>query len=296
VSISSMTGFARAQGQYGATVWTWELKSVNARGLDVRAKLPSGHESLDGPVREAATKILKRGNVSVSLSVNRSGEQPTIKVNEQLLLELARRMNTLQHRFPEFSAPRLDTLFSVKGVVEVVEEDEDDEARDKRFSRMLVSLGHALAGLIEMRNIEGARLLGVLNGQLDDIARLTKAAEGTATARPEAMRERLKTMVETLLQASPALSEERLTQEVALLVGKADVREELDRLNAHVGAARDMLTGDGSVGRKLDFLCQELNREANTLCSKSSDVELTRIGLDLKAVIEQFREQVQNIE
>lgn len=296
MSISSMTGFARAQGQYGSSVWTWELKSVNARGLDVRAKLPAGHESLDGPVREAATKLLKRGNVSVSLTVSRSGEAATIKINEQLLLELARRMNALQHRFPEFAAPRLDTLFSVKGVVEVSEEEENDEARDTRFSAMLVSLGHALEGLIEMRNIEGARLSGVLNGQLDEIAHLTEAAQGTATARPEAMRERLKTLVETLLQASPALSEERLTQEAALLVGKADVREELDRLRAHIGAARDMLASGGSVGRKLDFLCQELNREANTLCSKSSDVELTRIGLDLKAVIEQFREQVQNIE
>lgn len=294
--ISSMTGFARAQGQHGNTVWTWELKSVNARGLDVRTKLPPGHEALDGPVREAATKLLKRGNVAVSLSINRSGETPTIRVNEQLLLELARRMNTLQHRFPEFSAPRLDTLFSVKGVVELVEEEEDDEARDTRFSAMLINLGHAVEGLQEMRGIEGARLVGILNGQLDEIARLTVAAEGSASARPEALRQRLKTLVETLLQASPALSEERLAQEAALLVGKADVREELDRLKAHVAAARDMLASDGSVGRKLDFLCQELNRETNTLCSKSSDVELTRIGLDLKAVIEQFREQVQNIE
>jgi uncharacterized protein (TIGR00255 family) len=291
-----MTGFARAQGQYGASVWTWELKSVNARGLDVRCKLPPGHEALDGPVREAATKLLKRGNLSVNLSATRSGDGPTVHINEQLMLELARRMNTLQHRFPEFAAPRLDTLFAVKGVVELVEEEEDDEARDTRFSAMLGSLTHALEGLMEMRTVEGARLAGVLNGQLDEIARLTDAAAATASARPEAIRERLRTLVETLLQASPALSEERLAQEAALLVGKADVREELDRLKAHIGAARDLLAGDGSVGRKLDFLCQELNREANTLCSKSSDVELTRIGLDLKAVIEQFREQVQNIE
>lgn len=291
-----MTGFARAQGQFGATVWTWELKSVNARGLDVRCKLPPGHEALDGPAREAATKALKRGNISVSLTVTRTNESPAVRVNEPLLLELARRMNTLQHRFPDFSAPRLDTLLAVKGVVEVVEEEEDDEARDARFSAMLTSLGHALEGLVEMRNVEGLRLAQVLDGHLDEIARLTQAAEGTASARPEAMRERLKTLVETLLGASPMLSEERLAQEAALLVGKADVREELDRLKAHAGAARDLLAGDGSVGRKLDFLCQELNREANTLCSKSSDVELTRVGLDLKAVIEQFREQVQNIE
>lgn len=291
-----MTGFARAQGQFGATVWTWELKSVNARGLDIRCKLAPGHEALDGPAREAATKVLKRGNVAVSLAVTRVNEAPTVRVNEQLLLELARRMNALQHRFPEFAAPRLDTLLAVKGVVEVADEEEDDESRDARFSVMLTSLLHALEGLVEMRSVEGARLALVLEGHLDEIARLTAAAGDCASARPDALRERLRTLVETLLQASPALPEDRLAQEAALLVGKADVREELDRLKAHVGAARDLLAGDGSVGRKLDFLCQELNREANTLCSKSSDVELTRIGLDLKAVIEQFREQVQNIE
>lgn len=291
-----MTGFARAQGQFGAVSWTWELKSVNARGLDVRCRLPAGHEALDGPAREAATKGLKRGNVSVTLNLTRGSEAPTIRVNEQLLLELARRMHAMQHRFPDFAAPRLDTLFAVKGVVEVVEEEEDDEARDARFSAMLTSLGHAVTGLAEMRLVEGTRLAQVLTGHLDEIARLTAAAEGTASLRPEAARERLQTLVANLLGASPQLSEERLAQEAALLVGKADVREELDRLKAHVGAARDLLAGGGAVGRKLDFLCQELNREANTLCSKSADVELTRLGLDLKAVIEQFREQVQNIE
>lgn len=292
-----MTGFARAQGQFGAVSWTWELKSVNARGLDVRCRLPAGHEALDGPAREAATsKGLKRGNVSVALTVTRGSEAPAVRVNEQLLLELARRMHTLQHRFPDFAPPRLDSLFAVKGVVEVVEEEEDDEARDARFSAMLTSLGHAVAGLAEMRLVEGARLAQVLTGHLDEIARLTAAAEGTPSLRPEAARERLQTLVATLLGASPQLSEERLAQEAALLVGKADVREELDRLKAHAGAARDLLAAGGPVGRKLDFLCQELNREANTLCSKSADVELTRLGLDLKAVIEQFREQVQNIE
>ncbi len=291
-----MTGFARASGQRGPVAWTWELKSVNGRGLEVRTRVAPGYESLEIAAREAAGRALKRGNLSINLAVQRTSETPSVRLNEAMLHQLAAAVQLVAHRMPGLAAPSLDALLAIKGVVEIVEEEEDEVEREARLGEILGSLDEALSALAAMRDNEGARLLAVMTGQLDEIARLTEAAARTASARPEAMRERLQAMLETLLQASPALPEERLTQELALAVGKADVREELDRLRAHVAAARELLAGGGPVGRKLDFLCQEFNREANTLCSKSADVELTRIGLDLKAVIEQFREQVQNIE
>ncbi len=291
-----MTGFARAQGQHGPVTWIWELKSVNGRGLDLRFRLPPGFEALEVPARDAAAKALKRGNVNINLAVSRSTEAPQVRINEALLRQVAGVLAESHKNLPGFAPPGLDAVLAVKGVVEVIEDVEDEEQREARIGAALESFAEALRNMSGMRLTEGARLAEVLRAHLDEIQRLSQAAERTASARPEAMRERLKNLVESLLQASPALPEERLAQEAALLVGKADVREELDRLRAHVGAARDMLKDGGAIGRKLDFLCQELNREANTLCSKSSDVELTRIGLDLKAVIEQFREQVQNIE
>ncbi len=296
VSVASMTGFARATGHHGAIHWTWELKSVNGRGLEVRCRLPQGYEALEVAAREAAARLLKRGNVNVALSVVRTSETPAVRINEPLLTQLAAMLQEAGKRVPGFAPPSLDSLLAIRGVVEVVDEEEDEAAREARLAAALAGLDEALDHLGTMRLAEGTRLAEVLRRQLDDVARLTAAAEATASARPEAMRERLKALIEALLQASPALPEDRLAQEAALLVGKADVREELDRLKAHVAAAREMLAAGGAIGRKLDFLCQEFNREANTLCSKSSDVELTRIGLDLKAVIEQFREQVQNIE
>lgn len=291
-----MTGFARAQGQHGPLTWTWELKSVNGRGLEVRSRLAPGFEALEIPAREAASRLLRRGNVSISLSVVRANDTPAVRLNEALLLQLAAAVRATAERLPGFAQPRLDSLLAVKGVVEVVEEAEDEAGREARLKAVQAGLEAALDSLNAMRLSEGARLVQVLSGQLDEVERLAAAAETTASLRPEAVRERLRLQVEALLQAAPALSEERLAQEAALLAAKGDVREELDRLKAHVAAARELLAGGGAIGRRLDFLCQEFNREANTLCSKAADVELTRIGLDLKAVIEQFREQVQNIE
>lgn len=296
MSVASMTGFARSQGHHGPVTWTWELKSVNGRGLELRFRLPAGYEALEVAGRDAAAKVLKRGNVNITLSAQRGDETPTVRINQALLQQIATVLADSQQRLHGFAPPSLDAVLGIKGVVEVVEQEEDEAAREARLAAVLAGLTEALANLAAMRLTEGARLAEVLNAQLAEIGRLAAAAEQTASARPEAIRERLKTLVEALLQASPALPEERLAQEAALLVGKADIREELDRLRAHVAAAAEMLKAGGAIGRKLDFLCQELNREANTLCSKSADVELTRIGLELKAVIEQFREQVQNIE
>ena len=238
-------------------------------------------------------KRLARGSVNLNLNVNRTQAVAQLRINRELLaqvLELAREIEDAGA-----APPRLDSLLAVRGIIEPVEEDET-EARERVESALKADLGRVIDQLVAARMSEGARLVTVLNGHLDEIERLIDAASACTSTQPEALRERLRNQVAALLDASPALPEERLAQEAAILIAKADVREEMDRLRAHIQAARDMLKEGGAIGRRFDFLCQEFNREANTLCSKSADVELTRIGLSLKASIEQLREQVQNIE
>lgn len=296
MSIVSMTGYARAQGATPQFTWIWEAKSVNGKGLEVRLRLPPGFDSLEIPAREKVAKAAKRGNVNLSLNVNRLAQACLPSLNRPLLdsyLALAKEM-AAQHGLP---LPSSEGLMGLRGVIETAEEAGLDEAGLKeRDALLLSSLDEALKGLAVMRQAEGARLLDVLNGELLEIKRLSGAARETAALRPDAIKARFRAQLDELLDQQPPVPEERLTQELALLIAKGDVREELDRLEAHVEAARDMLKSQEPVGRRLDFLCQEFNRESNTLCSKSSDVDLTRIGLSLKAVIEQFREQVQNIE
>ncbi len=299
MSLRSMTGFSRSQGGNGTSQWVWELKSVNGRGLDVRCRLPAGYDSLELMVREAVGRGCKRGNITAGLSVSQTTGSSSLRVNEELLEQWMEVIERVWARFPDVAPPRLDGLFALRGVIEplpetILDSDEDRAARDQT---LLASLEEALVALHTMRAAEGARLASVLANQLDQIDALVVRAETCAALTPEAIRQRLQQMLAPLLEAASALPEDRLTQEVALLIGKADIREELDRLRAHSAAARELLNKKGdAVGRKLDFICQEFNREANTLCSKSADIELTRIGLDLKAVIEQLREQVQNIE
>jgi uncharacterized protein (TIGR00255 family) len=290
-----MTGFARTSGADDGTSWAWEVRSVNARGLDIRTKLPPGFEGLDVAVRQAVGQRFKRGAVSASLTTTRAAAPARLRINRELLDEVVRLQKDLG-RIVDQSPPALAGLLAVRGVVESVDEEETEEAKSAREAAMRAALDQALAGLAAMRAAEGARLASVLADQLDTVARLAAMAQALAALQPQAVFERLRALLKELLTAEPPLSEERLHQEAALLVAKGDVREELDRLVAHVAAARELLGRDEPVGRSLDFLCQELNREANTLCSKSSDVELTRIGLALKASIEQLREQVQNIE
>lgn len=288
-----MTGFARVDGHADGYSWTFEAKSVNGRNLDIRCRQPAGFDTLEAAARAEIPKRLARGSVNVNLTVNRSQAVAQLRINRELLaqvLELAREIEGAGA-----APPRLDSLLSVRGIIEPVEEDEG-EARERVEAALKADLGRLIGQLAAARLSEGARLVTVLNGHLDEIERLVAAASGCASTQPEALRDRLRAQVAALLDAAPALPEERLAQEAAILIAKADVREELDRLRAHIQAARDMLTEGGAIGRRFDFLCQEFNREANTLCSKSSDVELTRIGLSLKASIEQLREQVQNIE
>lgn len=288
-----MTGFARVDGHGDGYSWTFEAKSVNGRSLDLRCRLPSGFDSVEATARADVPKRLARGNVNLTLTVNRAQAVSQLRINRELLaqvLEIAREIEGAGA-----AAPRLDSLLAVRGIIEPVEEDET-EARERVESALKGDLSKLIDQLAVNRLAEGARIAEVLNGHLDEIARLVDAASACASTQPEALREKLRTQVAAILGSFPALSEERLAQEAAILIGKADVREELDRLRAHIQAARDMMAEGGAIGRRFDFLCQEFNREANTLCSKSADVDLTRIGLSLKASIEQLREQVQNIE
>jgi len=290
-----MTGFARAVGSDGVFDWIWEAKSVNSRGLDTRFRPPPGHEELDPIVREAVAKRFKRGAVSVSLNVSRLVPAQVLRINRDLLNDVVALHKDLAGQV-DSSLPRLEGLLAIKGVVETVEEPEDEAAHRERIKAMCETLDDALQNLAAMRAVEGERLKAMLAGQLEDLSQLSQDAAATAALRPEAIKARLKEQVAALLESDPPLSEDRLLQEAALIAAKADVREELDRLQAHLSAASDLLEEETAIGRKLDFLCQELNREANTLCAKSSDVDLTRIGLAIKAAVEQFREQVQNIE
>ena len=293
--ISSMTGFARQEGGDGVLTWSWELKSVNGRNLDMRCRVPSGYEELEPVVRARVPKVLARGNLQVNLWVNRVELEPEVRVNRQVLDQIVAVAEELQEAYG-IAPPTADGLLALRGVVEEVRPEEDDEILKSRREAMASDFESALAALAAVRKSEGTQLRAIIVERLEAIEDLASAACRTEATQPENLRARLQGQIEELLQAVPALSEERLTQESALLVAKSDVREELDRLRAHCVAARDLLTEGGALGRRLDFLCQEFNRETNTICSKSSDIELTRIGLDLKSAIEQLREQIQNIE
>ena len=297
MAISSMTGFARAEGGLDGLDWIWELKSVNGKALDLRLRLPPGRDQIEPALRTSLGRRLRRGMVAATLTT-RGAARATggLRVNREALDQILALVDELAGTTAA-AAPRLDGLLALRGVLETVEEPDETEERRARLDEALLGGWElALARLVEMRAAEGARLALVLRERLAEIAALAAAAEASAAAQPAALKARLRALVATLLDATPALPEERLAQEAALLVARADIREELDRLKAHLAAAEDLLREGAGIGRRFDFLCQEFNREANTLCSKSSDVELTRIGLALKAAIEQLREQVQNIE
>jgi len=291
-----MTGYARQSGEEHGLGWVWEVKSVNGRGLELRTRLPNGFDFLDLPVRDAVQKRFKRGNFTLSLTLLHKAPQGPLAVNEALLDQLVALARRWHEKAPDLDPPRLDGLLALRGVLENAESTQI-EAEDSELSAALrAGCDQALAQLAAMRADEGKRMGKVLRGLLDEIASQVAEAEASAALDPAQLKAKLKNQVATLFEAGANLSEERLAQEAALLLGKGDVREELDRLSAHLTAARKMLDSAEPVGRKLDFLCQEFNREANTLCSKANDIGLTRIGLALKASIEQFREQVQNIE
>jgi len=295
MTLASMTGFARADGAAAGRRWAWELKTVNARGLDLRLRLPPGFDELDAEARRRIGARLTRGTCFANLTATRDGVAPAIRVNPDALDALAAALDVIAARIPA-GPPSLDGLLAVKGVVDVAEAEDDEDARAAQVAAMTASLDEALDSLVAARRAEGAALGAVLGDRLERIAALTAAADAHPARQAEAIRRRLAEQLRALLEAAPALDPDRLHQEAVLLAAKADIREELDRLHMHVAAARALLAEGGAVGRRLDFLAQEFGRESNTLCAKSNDAGLTAIGLELKAVVEQFREQVQNLE
>ncbi len=297
MALASMTGFARSQGETGAVRWTWELRSVNGKNLDVRIRIPAGLEELEQKIRERCARHLKRGNVTVGLAMKRNEGEAKLTVNEAALESVLSAISLLQSRLPDLAAPSLDGILAQKGVFELKEDEDDEETRAALLRQLLETLDTAIADLVAMRKSEGRAIAKILGDQVAQIGELSGRAEGLPARQPEAIKARLAAQVAELMDASAGtLDPQRLHQEAAILATKADIREELDRLKAHVDAVQELLQAGGAIGRRLDFLAQEFNRETNTLCSKSNDVELTSIGLDLKSVIDQMREQIQNLE
>jgi uncharacterized protein (TIGR00255 family) len=268
---------------------------VNGRGLDIRLRLPAGNEALEPKAREAVGRHITRGSVSVSLSITHETGGQQLRLNEAALQQVAKAAERIRE-LTDVKPPRADGLLALKGVLEVVDEEEDRQALEARGNAMLQSLEEALVSLVEARAAEGARLATVLSGHVSEIERLVERIEKSPARTPAAIEARIREQVARLVGSDAGLDPARLHQEAVLIATRADVEEELKRLHAHIASARELLLEDAPVGRKLDFLAQEFNREANTVCSKAGDVEITRAGLALKTVIDQWREQVQNIE
>lgn len=295
-NVLSMTGFARSEFASGDMRLVWELKSVNGKGLDVRFRLPGGFDRVEQQGRKSVEAVLSRGNLSAGLAVQRDAAQSSYSINRDLLRDLWVACSDLATETGA-EKPRLDVLASVRGVVDTSDGAQESLLPDDAtIDAALAGLGAVLGDLVAMREAEGQALAALIGEFLDTISRLTAAARARVDARPDIFLQRLRDGIARLAREDERFDTERLGQEALLLAAKADIREELDRLDAHVAAARKLMADGGPVGRKLDFLCQEFNREANTLCSKANDVELTNIGLELKSAIEQMREQVQNIE
>lgn len=295
MSLASMTGFARAHGATGTHAWAWELKSVNGKGFDLRLRLPPGWDAVEPAVRTAASRALARGNVTATLTVTREGALPAVRVNEEALAAVLEAIGRIAKRVDAAPAS-LDGILGLKGVVEIVEAEDSPVERGAAEVAVVKGFETALADLVTARRGEGAALEQILQERVAAIATLVDQAEASPGRKPEAIRARLAEQVKALLDTDVKLDPDRLHQEAALLAAKADVREEIDRLKTHVAAARGLLKNGGAVGRRLDFLAQEFNREANTLCAKANDGVVSAIGLELKAVVDQFREQVQNLE
>lgn len=293
--LSSMTGFARSSGEHQGLFWQWEIKSVNGKALDVRLRLPQGFEALETPVRAALGSAFKRGNLQVSLSVSGALARETVRLNTEILDRLVEAGEALRERIGG-EPLRADVLLSIRGVVDVTSVPEEEDQRERRQAAMLTSFGEALTALAAARLEEGARLQAILTQQVARIAELAAAARANPARSVEAVRARLAEQVARLMDTGQPLDPARLHQEAVLAATRADIQEEIDRLDSHIESARQLLASHDAIGRKFDFLAQEFNREANTLCSKASDRSLSLIGLELKTVIDQLREQVQNIE
>ncbi len=295
MTLSSMTGFARVAGQWENYHWTWEIKSVNGRALDIRCRTPSGMDGVEQMARKSVKQNISRGSVNINLHLTRDTDSSSFKVNQEMLdvlVEVAIQ-TSMDNHLPQ---PSLDALMGVRDVIQYVEAEEDEEVLQIRDKALMETFAEALSAFKTSRDVEGAAMQDVLTGLLNEIERLVKEADSLAQDLPELIKTRYMDKVNALLDDKTGIDPDRIAQEVVLLATKADIREEIDRLYAHIEAGRTHISTDGQIGRKLDFLTQEFNREANTLCSKAADIRLTDVGLSLKTTIDQFREQVQNIE
>lgn len=295
MALKSMTGFGRSTGSHESASWHWEIRTLNGRGLDVRVRLPNGHDAFEPRVREAAAKKLARGNVAVSLTVSADDSAGEIRLNETALVQVLKAAERVQ-QLTGADPPKVEGLLALKGVLEYAERRAGDPSEGRLAEELFASLDVALNSVVAARLDEGARLTGLFANQIGEIERIIAAVAVSPARSPDAIRRRLAEQVARILDTVAGLDETRLMQEAALLATRADVEEELKRLEGHAAAARALLQSSEPAGRKLDFLTQEMNREGNTLCAKSNDQEITRHGLALKAVIDQMREQVQNIE
>jgi uncharacterized protein (TIGR00255 family) len=293
--VSSMTGFARAAGNGGPWRWAFELKSVNAKGLDLRLRMPAPFDRVEAEARARLAKALARGTCFGTLIAQREGTALEARIDQAALESIAAAARAAAVK-AGLQPPTMDGLLALRGVVEVAEAADDELSAAAACAGALKSVDEAIAALAAARRAEGEALAALLGERLKAVAALVEAADSNPARRPEAVRDRLAQSVEALMGSSRGLDENRLYQEAILLAAKADIREELDRLKTHVAASRALIDEGGAIGRRLDFLAQELAREASTLCAKANDVSLTAQGLELRAQIEQFREQVQNVE
>jgi uncharacterized protein (TIGR00255 family) len=295
MALSSMTGFARSHGASGPYAFEWELKSVNAKGFDLRLRLPPGWDELEVHAKKRAGEVLARGTVYANFNVKRANALSNVRINEEVLAAVVKVAGELSGKI-DAVAPSVDGLLGIKGVIEVVEPESNEEEDKAARAVAAAAFDEALANLVAMRKREGTVLGQILIQRMDEVEALARKAEAAPGRKPEAVRARLAEQVAALLEASDRFDADRLTQEALLIAAKADIREELDRIASHISQARELIGKGGPIGRRLDFLAQEFHREVNTCCSKSNDIELTNTGLEMKNVVEQFREQVQNLE
>ena len=291
--LRSMTGFSRVEGHFEDASWVWEVRAVNGKNLDTRLRLPTGFESLDGVIRKKITQRLTRGNLQINLVLAADEKDVGVNINQALLAKLIDKAIEIADK-KNLKPPRVESFFAVKGVVVEEQISAADPVLKKRNTAILKSLDELITGLIEARQLEGATLSILLSECMEKVEMCTNNARSCDGARMERIKDNFEQKFQELLGEN--LPQERLAQEAAALAVKADIREELDRLDAHVEQAYSLLKTGSPIGRKLDFLCQEFIREINTMCSKSSDIELTQIGLEMKSLIEQFREQAANVE
>jgi uncharacterized protein (TIGR00255 family) len=295
MALSSMTGFAQSSGACEGVSWQWELRSVNGKALDVRLRLPPGYEALETIARSAFTQMLRRGNIQATLTTASEQAAGSVVVNPNVLEQVAMLAEDLRKRLggPPIQA---EALLSLRGVLDITQSDVPDAVKERQSAAIQASLLEAVERLVKMRKAEGDRLAAVIDGQLNRVETLTFAARDNPSRTPDAVKQKLRDQIARLLDASDAFDPQRLHQEAVLMATRNDIQEEIDRLLSHVAAARALIAANEPAGRKFEFLAQEFNREANTLCSKSQDAALTATGLDLKSVIDQLREQVLNIE